>query len=192
MKPEDAISQVVIQMGWTEVGVGVVLLAAIQFLIGIWIKARIEGSIKHSYDQNLEEIRFQMKVREQAAKVAEYMEKARNLGLDSSAQEFQRANQLAWELAMWLPADIYKLMAQSLVNRSKQNTELHVLIAVRQLLLGNKAGDLTSDNILFHDANLQEKLLAANTLKNMPNQAVDSTATRVTPPAEQEPRHGQP
>jgi hypothetical protein len=28
--------------------------------------------------------------------------------------------------------------------------------------------------------------------RKMPNKAVDSTATRVTPPAEQEPRHGQP
>lgn len=32
----------------------------------------------------------------------------------------------------------------------------------------------------------------AGKTENIPNKAVDSTATRVTPPAEQEPRHGQP
>jgi hypothetical protein len=53
MKPEEAISQVVVQLGWTEVGMGVLILGMLQFLVGFWIKARLEGSIKHEYDLRL-------------------------------------------------------------------------------------------------------------------------------------------
>ena len=150
MKPEDAISQVVVQLGWTEVGIGVLLLAAAQFLTGLWIKARLEGSIKLSYDKKLEEFRYELKVREQAAKVAEYMELARNLKEDSPSVDYQKANRLAWELAMWLPADVYKRMAESLVRPNELNNPLAVVVSVRKLLLRDKAGDLTMDNIISH------------------------------------------
>jgi hypothetical protein len=150
MKPEEAISHFVVQLGWTEVGIGVLILATTQFLVGLWVKARLEGSIKHEYDKRLEEFRFEMKVREQAAKVAEYMEMARHLREDSSPAEYQKANKLAWELAMWLPSDVYKRMAESLVNPNQQNNPLVVIVAVRRLLLGDKAGDLSADNILSH------------------------------------------
>ena len=150
MKPEDAIANIVVQLGWTEVGIGVLLLAAIQCLIGLWIKARLEGSIKHEYDRKLEEFRYEIKVREQASKVAEYMEFARHLREDSKPADYQKANRLAWELAMWLPSDVYKRMAESLVNPNEQNNPLEVVIAVRKLLLDDKAGDLAADNILSH------------------------------------------
>ncbi len=150
MKPEDAISHVVVQLGWTQVGIGVLILAAVQFLIGLWIKARLEGSIKHGYDRKLEEFRYEIKVREQAAKVAEYMEMARHLREDSPPADYQKANKLAWELAMWLPSEVYKRMAESLVRPNAQNNPLEVVVAVRRLLLGDKAGDLTADNILSH------------------------------------------
>lgn len=53
-------------------------------------------------------------------------------------------------------------------------------------------------SILFRDHGLRWKSPAVLnpkidfTKQQTPNKAVDSTATRVTPPAEQEPRHGQP
>jgi hypothetical protein len=43
-----------------------------------WLKARIESSIKHEYDKKLEAFRFEMKAREQAAKVAELFSEARD------------------------------------------------------------------------------------------------------------------
>jgi hypothetical protein len=150
MKPEEAISNVVVQLGWAEVGVGVLLLMAIQFLIGLWLKTRLEGSINHEYNKKLEEFRYEIKVREQAAKVAEYMEFARHLREDSPPADYQKANRLAWELAMWLPSDVYKRMAESLVRPNEQNNPLEVVVAVRQLLLGKNAGDLKADNILSH------------------------------------------
>ncbi len=150
MKQEEAISQIVVQLGWTEVGIGVLIIAALQFLFGLWIKARLEGSIKYDYDKKLEEFRYEIKIREQAAKVAEYMELARNLRENSPESDYQKANRLAWELAMWLPSPVYKRMAESLVRPNEENNPLEVVVDVRRLLLGEKAGDLTANNILCH------------------------------------------
>jgi len=162
MKPEDAVSHVLVQLGWTEVWVAVLLLAVVQFLIGLWIKARLEGSIKHSYDRKLEEFRYELKVREQAAKVAEYMELARHLREDSPPEDYRIANRLAWELAMWLPSDVYKRMAEGLVRPNESNNPLVVVVAVRKLLLGDKAGDLTMDNIISHAPGIGKPRKAAN------------------------------
>lgn len=150
MNNEDSISRIVIQLGWTEAAIAVLLLAVLQFLMSLWVKSRLEGSIKHEYDRRLEEFRFEMRGREQAPKVAEYMEFANHLREDSPPADYQRANSLAWELAMWLPSDVYKLMANSLVHPTEQNNPLEVVVAVRKLLLREKAGDLTAENIINH------------------------------------------
>lgn len=106
--------------------------------------------IKSVYSRQIEDYKFQIRVREQAAKVAEYMELARHLREDSPTSDYQMANRLAWKLAMWLPSEIYKRMAESLACPNEQNNPLEVVIAVRRLLLVEQAGDLTSENILSH------------------------------------------
>lgn len=150
MKPEEVITQIAVHLGWTEVGIAVILISLIQILCALWIKARLEGSIKHSYDKKLEDYRYEIKIRDQASKVAEYMELARHLKMDSPVEAYERANRLSWELAMWLPSEIYKCMAEALVNPSETNNPLEVVVAVRQLLLRDNAGDLNSNNIMSH------------------------------------------
>ena len=44
------------------------LVGALQFLTGLWIKTRLESSIKHEYDRQLEEFRAEIRRREQAAR----------------------------------------------------------------------------------------------------------------------------
>ncbi len=149
MKPEDVITELTFQL-WAALGSGVLALAALQFAIGTWLKSRLEGSINHEYDKRLEEFKFQMKVREQAARVAEYMAHASQLKADSPAQDYEKANRMALELAMWLPADTYKHLGPAMANPSKQANPSTVAIDVRRILLGDKAGDLTSENVLCH------------------------------------------
>lgn len=157
MNTENAISHLIVQLGWTEVGVAVLLIAVLQFLTALWIKTRLEGSIKHLYDKKLEEFRYEIRVREQAARVAEYMELARHLREDSPQADYERANRLAWELAMWLPSEVYKRMAEALVRPNEENNPLVVVVAVRKLLLGDKAGDLTMENIISHAPGIGRK-----------------------------------
>src|SRR5689334_2962873 len=110
MKPEEAISHVVVHLGWTQVAVGVLLLAALQFLVGLWIKARLEGSIKHEYDRRLKDYEAQIRIREQAARVAELL--AMRFDPQATPAQF---NRLAWELSLWLPAQLVCDLTQCLV-----------------------------------------------------------------------------
>jgi len=132
-------------------------LAILQFLLSIWIKSRLESSIKYEYDKFLEEYKYDIKVREQAARVSEYLALARRLKGKSEDSDYERANQLSWELAMWLPSDIYKKMVKAIASPDEKNNELTVVVEVRKLLLGDKAGDLTSDDIAHHAPGIGKK-----------------------------------
>lgn len=124
-------------------------IGIIQFFLSIWIKARLESSIKSEYDRLLEDYRFDLKAREQAAKAAEYIALARNLETTSSDADYRRANQLAWELALWMPDDIYRNLGRALASPSSQNNILSVLIEIRKFLLRNP-GTLNDDEVIHH------------------------------------------
>jgi hypothetical protein len=124
-------------------------LAAGQFLVGAWIKSRLESSIKSEYDKVLEDYRFDLKAREQASKVAEYIAIARGLRTDSSELDYRRANQLAWELSLWLPDELYRRLGRALSASTPEDNILSVLVDVRRLLL-KLPGTLTDADIIHH------------------------------------------
>jgi hypothetical protein len=126
-----------------------VLYSVIQFVSTIWIKATLEKSIAAKYDKILEDYKYNLKVRERAEKVAEYMALQINLKENSSQNEYDRVNQLGWELAMWLPADIYKKVVKAATSPTPKE-RFEAVIEVRKLLLGDNAGDLTWNDVMFH------------------------------------------
>src|SRR5262245_13857518 len=130
MKPEEAVTQMVVQLGWKEVGVGVLLLAVLQFLAGLWLKARLESSIKYEFDRRLKDYEHELKIRDQAARVAELFA----IAFDSKT-ESMRFNQLVWELSLWLPASLVCELAECLVGTKKAKTPMEILIEVRRTLL---------------------------------------------------------
>jgi len=87
--------------------------------------------------------------REQLTAVAEYLALAYSLKEDDSPELFRKANQMAWQLAIWLPQDTYRKLLQGL-----QEKDLHgnwqTLIAVRNQLLGPEAGDLGTEDAILH------------------------------------------
>lgn len=122
----------------------IVCIGVIQFLFSIWIKSRLENSIKSEYDRFLEDYKFDLKAREQAAKVAEYIA----LYYENS-DNFARMNQLSFELALWLPADIYKSLGKALKKEEGEKNIFQILIDIRKIILRNP-GDLTDKNIIWH------------------------------------------
>jgi hypothetical protein len=134
--------------------------AALQFLAAEWIKARLSKSIEHEYQRKLEEYRYDIKVREQAARVAEYLS-LRN----SDKNDVFLMNKLSWELALWLPAEIYQKMAHVVVNNPDAQKYKELIIEVRRLLLKDSNDKLTWDNIIH---------------TNWPNTALEPTATALS------------
>lgn len=73
------------------------------------------------------------------------------------SQNFQRMNQLSWELAIWLPADLYINLGKALRKVEGKNIP-DVVVDVRRWLYEDP-GDLCGDNVIIHakDIGKQEK-----------------------------------
>jgi len=133
-------------LGLKEIAIGVIALGALQFLLQELLKT----SLQKKNDVFLEKLRWEMKIREQARGVAEYMAIARDLKESESPDNFRKVNQLAWELAMWLPEDIYRAMGRALTKPNDVDNPLAVVVAVRKVLLGDSSGNLTQNDIILH------------------------------------------
>jgi len=68
-----------LEIGLPEVSAGVILFAALQYLTSIWISERLKTSLQKEHSTFLENLKWDLKVREQAVRVAEYLAFARNL-----------------------------------------------------------------------------------------------------------------
>lgn len=147
----------------------VALLSVLAFLGKNWFLERLKLSLQKEHSRFLEELQWERKTKEQAAKVAEYLALARRLEENSPGSEYRQANQLSWELAMWLPEEVYKEMTRALVKPDNQTNELSVVVSVRKLLLRDKAGNLSQADIAHHapgiGKNAANKSLSMNAQK---------------------------
>jgi len=145
---------------YVTIGGSVVFLAALQWFLTTWLKARIEASVKaeydrqltsykHDFDKKLEDYKNEAKIREQAAKVAEFLAFVRWHQKDMKGEDFDKK---AWELSLWLPTEIYIEVAKCLAGADDAKHMKQILIDVRKHLLGKDAGNLIAENIL-HCAN---------------------------------------
>jgi hypothetical protein len=139
-----------IEIGWPTMTLGVVLLGSLQYLVSLLVSERLKTALQRESNALLEKLRWDFKVREQAAKVAGYMALARALKAEQDEKDYERANTLSWELAMWLPADVYRSLGKALASPDTTNNPLSVVIAVRKILLGAEAGNLTTDDVIHH------------------------------------------
>ncbi|WP_132052414.1 hypothetical protein [Pseudocnuella soli] len=142
---------------------------AISFLIAQWVKAKIDGSIKHEYAKQLEDIKnqhtrqledirkqnarqleefkFEIRRREQAAKIAELF--ALLYPGNGATIETSKANQINWELCLWLPGNILKELQQALQGGQGAKDPKAILIDIRKNMLQLEAPDITEQDIMF-------------------------------------------
>lgn len=59
---------------------------------------------------------------------------------------------MAWELALWLPEDIYRKVAKAVARNDEENNILSSIIEVRKVLLA-EPGSLTAGELFFHAPN---------------------------------------
>lgn len=127
-----------------------VFLSLVSLIAKTWIVERIKLIMQKEHTQFITDLQWEVKVKERAERVAEYISLARSLKEDSSEDDYRKANKLSWEMAMWLPDDIYIQMVQAITNPNIKNNELTVVIAVRKLLLKENAGSLNPDHVAHH------------------------------------------
>jgi hypothetical protein len=132
-------------------------MAALQFLVTLWLSERFKAALQRETGKFIESVRWELKAREQAAKVAEYLALAKDLKPDSPAEDYRNANRLSWEMALWLPPDVYRSMTKALAAPDKETNALSVVVRVRHVLLGKAAGDLTQEEIAHHGPNIGKR-----------------------------------
>ena len=149
---------------WSTVGVSLLssasLFAFAVFLAKNYLIGRMTLAFQKEHSKFLDELHWNRKVQVQAAGVAEYLALARGLKEDSRSTDadYERTNQLSWELAMWLPDDVYIQMTRAIAQPTETVNALSVVIEVRRILLGNKAGALTADHVAHHGRGIGRQL----------------------------------
>jgi hypothetical protein len=157
----DITQKIVIQLGLQDAIWVLLGLAVVQILVSLWFKTRLESSIKHSYDKLLKQYESQVKIREQAARVAEFLALA-----FSPTIEPMRFNQLAWELSLWLPAPLVCDISRCLAGEKDAKTPKEILIEVRRILLQAPNDTLRPENLLHREDPLGRAELTAALITN--------------------------
>ena len=120
----------------------VALIAAlvIFYLIRKWFDARLVESIRgeyqrelaklnHDFAKKLEDYKEEIKIRAQAARTAELLAVA----LSSDNGKARELNKLAWELSLWLPANLVIDLANCLAPSENPKHPKEILVEVRKI-----------------------------------------------------------
>ncbi len=117
------------------------------------LRSYLERLMGFKFDRNMEDYRYDLRNRERAAKAAEWLALAWQLEASDSKEMYGRVNQLGWEMAMYLPEELYLEVRDSILGGTDDINILTAVIAIRKHLLGKEAGNLNSENIAFHAPN---------------------------------------
>ena len=129
--------------------------AVVAFLLKTWIEVRLKSSIEHEYDKKLESLRFEIRTREQAAKIAELMAEARDGNVELPPERAKKINKLAWELSLWLPAETVRELSSHLCYTKGSKSMKEILVLVRKHILSNPDDDLKPEEIVHFSAEKQ-------------------------------------
>src|SRR5258708_6412622 len=102
-----------------EIGIGTAVIfalaiSALQFLLSLWITERFKTSLQKEHSKYLEDLKWKQTIKSNALRISEYLSKAAFAEGLQTTEDFQKANQMTWELAMLLPADLYRTTVQSI------------------------------------------------------------------------------
>jgi len=123
-------------------------ISILQFLSSIWIKSRLENSIRLENDKVLEEFRYDIRIREQASKIAEYIAFIEEDRINPPEKpDYRYMNKLAFELLLWLPEDLYLELKEVFSKNDIENNTFKVLVKIREHLQKKKT--LITDNDIF-------------------------------------------
>jgi len=114
-----------------------VALGILQFALAKWIEGRIKESIRSEYAKVLEDYKYDIRVREQAAKIAEFFtEWVKGPNADKA-----KLNQYSMELSLWLPHQLYLDFAHCVTHAAGAPQYKDILISIRKHLLKQTSGD---------------------------------------------------
>jgi hypothetical protein len=127
------------------------------FLARSWIEARLTASIKHEYDQQLENFKRELDKRQKVELLAEMFAEwpAIPPGEVMPKERRTRMNQLSFAAAIWLPASVVKEMGKVLQLDPSAKCFAEILLLARKELIGDES--LSPQNISYWGVELEKK-----------------------------------
>jgi hypothetical protein len=119
------------------------------FLVQTWVKTRIEQSIKHEYDKKLEEVRYEVRKREQAAIAAEFFSQWVFINDPKWEKDHaRRLNKASYESFLWLPDEIIVEMSKTTTGASDSQKLSQILLSCRKIIQNDPNNKLESKNVV--------------------------------------------
>jgi hypothetical protein len=139
-------------------------LGIIQWLLSIWIKSRLEQSIRHEYDKQLEEYKFSLSKRDKVANIASFFSLwikyrgCERAWLDEKEliEYYRELTKMSFELALWVDdEDLLKDVMRRLKNEDGAQDTVSLLLMVKKLISENKEPDLKAEDITVWPADIR-------------------------------------
>ncbi|MHB1330370.1 MAG: hypothetical protein ACYCY6_00100 [Minisyncoccota bacterium] len=155
----------IIQLTVTQIFGGIMLfilgLGIIQWILSIWIKSRLEQSIRHEYDRQLEEYKFSLSKRDKVANIASFFSlwiKYRGnerawLDEKELIEYYRELTKMSFELALWVDDEnLLKDVMKRLKNKDGSQGTIELLLKVKKLISENKESSLKAEDITLWPA----------------------------------------
>jgi hypothetical protein len=157
-----------ISISFTQLSFLIASMAIVQGLLALWIKVRLEKSIQHEYDKQLEEYRFSQLQRQKAEIVARFFAKwSKYRGKEESMLDknalidyYEELCQMSFELSLWVEDEQLLNDIMSCFKLEKNSKDIRSLAGkVRKLILKKPADTFDSQNIvLWPNQEISERL----------------------------------
>lgn len=142
-------NMITISTGQIIIGTGllIILPSLVQWLLAMWIKARLEKSIQHEYDKKLEDYKFSQLQRQKAEIIARLFAKwikyagNEETFLDSKGliDYYEELNQMSLELSLWVPdKEVLSEIMARLQNKENSKDISSLIVQIRKIILDNK------------------------------------------------------
>jgi hypothetical protein len=143
--------------------INAVLFGLLQKLATMWLKARLDESIRHEYnvalanlqneyDRQMELFRLDQRRRERAAMIAELFAE-----WIAKPADYKRLNRLSFEATLWLPDNIVIELSKRLTNTADAKDIRELLVDVRRHLM-DKPDAVEPGHIIHFEPPPQDRL----------------------------------
>lgn len=139
-------------------------IGVIQWLLSIWIKSRLEQSIRHEYDRRLEEYKFSLSKRDKVANIASFFSlwiKFRGnekewLEEKELIEYYRELTKMSFELALWIDDEVFlRDVMKRFKNEDGSQDTVDLLLKVRKLISENKESSLKAEDITLWPADIK-------------------------------------
>jgi hypothetical protein len=147
-----------------QASIVVICIGVIQWLLSIWIKNRLEHSIRNEYDKQLEEYKFSISKRDKIANIASFFSlwiKYRGcesvwLSENELIEYYQELTKMSFEIALWIDDEILlKDVMNRLKNKDGSASTVELLLKVKKLISENKQSILKPEDITIWPADFK-------------------------------------